>query len=78
VKLLLFTVYESLGLGEFRPTKIVLRLVNWSIRLPKGLSKDMFIKVGEFIYSVNFVVLALRIILGDSYNKCTITLIRVF
>ena len=34
VNLLLFTLYEKLVLGELRPTKIVLQLVDRSTRLP--------------------------------------------
>ena len=52
-----FIVYEKLGLGELRPTKIVLQLADRSIRLPQGVVEDVLIKVGEFIFSIEFIVL---------------------
>ena len=57
VKLLPFTMYERLGLGELRYTKIILQLANMSTRLSRGVVEDVLIKMGEFIFFVDFVVL---------------------
>jgi len=57
VNLLLFTVYERLGLGELRPTKIFLQLANRSTRMLRGVVEDVLIEVGKFIYHVDFLVL---------------------
>ena len=35
VNLLIFTVYDRLGLGELRPIKIILQLANRSTRFPE-------------------------------------------
>jgi len=50
-------------LGELKPTKIVLQLAYRSTRATKGLVKDILIKVSEFIYPVDFVVLKLSLLL---------------
>lgn len=57
VNLLPFTVYEKLGLGELKPTKMVLQLADRSTRLPRGVIEDVLLKVGEFIFPVDFIVL---------------------
>ena len=52
-----FMVYERLGLGELKSTIMVFQLVDRSTRLPRGMVEDVLIKVREFIFSVDFVVL---------------------
>ena len=57
VNFLPYLVYEKLGLGELKSTKTILHLANRSTRTPKGLVEDVLIKVGEFTYPIDFVVL---------------------
>ena len=64
VNLLPFTVYERLGLGELKSIKIVLQLSDRSIRLPKGLIEDVLVKVGDFIYPVDFAVLETEVVVN--------------
>ena len=49
-------VYKRLRLGDLKPTKMILLLTNHSTRLPKMIVKDVSVKVGKFIFSVDFVV----------------------
>ena len=46
-----------MGLGELKPTKVTLQLANRSIKVPKGMIEDVLIKVGEFVFPVDFIVL---------------------
>ncbi|PKA60525.1 hypothetical protein AXF42_Ash017931 [Apostasia shenzhenica] len=57
VNLLPFWFYEQLGLGELKSTPITLQLVDKSITIPKGIIQDILIKVGEFIFPVDFIVI---------------------
>ena len=57
VNLIPFTKYERLELGELKPTKIIILLANRSTRVPKGIVEDVLIRVVEFIYLVEFVVM---------------------
>jgi len=50
-------VYERLGLDELKPTRTIIQLAEHSIRTPRGIIEDVLIKVCEFIFSVDFVVL---------------------
>jgi len=56
VNLMPFTEYEKLELGELKPTKMVIQLVDRSTRVPKEIVEDVLIRVDEFIYPVDFVV----------------------
>jgi len=55
VNLIPFTEYERQGLGELKPTKMIIRLADRSTRLPRGIVED--VRVGEVIYPVDFVVI---------------------
>ncbi|XP_058185868.1 uncharacterized protein LOC131303094 [Rhododendron vialii] len=57
VNLLPFSVYEQLGLGEIKPTRVTLQLVDWSIRVPKGMVEDVLVQADQFVYPIDFVVL---------------------
>ena len=57
VNLLLFSMYQQLGLGELKPTTITLSLAYRSIKIPKGTVEDVLIQVDKFYYPVDFIVL---------------------
>jgi hypothetical protein len=43
VNLLPYTVYEQLGLGELKPTKVVLQLADRSVVIPRGVVEDVLV-----------------------------------
>ena len=57
VNLLPYSVFQSLNLGELKPTCVTLLLAGRSVKLPRGVVKDMLIQVNKFIYQVDFIVL---------------------
>ena len=57
VNLLPYSVYKQLGLRELKPTTITLSLADRSVKIPKGIVKDVLVKVDKFYYPVDFVVL---------------------
>ena len=57
VNLLPYSMYKQLGLGELKPTNITLSLADRSMKIPKGKVEDVLIKVDNFYYSIDFVVL---------------------
>nr|ABD63180.1 F7F22.15, related [Asparagus officinalis] len=57
VNLLPYSVYQQLGLGILNPTKCTLQLADRSVKVPMGELEDVLIKVGDFIFPVDFVVL---------------------
>ena len=67
VNLLPFSVYEQLGLGELKPTTITLQLTNRSVKIPRGVVEDVLVKIDQFYFSVDFIVLDTQPVL----NACT-------
>ena len=57
VNLMPHSVYKQLGLGELEPTTITLSLADRSVKIPKGIVKDVLVKINNFYYPVDFVVL---------------------
>ena len=57
VKLLPYSVYKQLGLGELKPTNITLSLADRSVKIPNGIVEDVLVKIDKFYYPVDFVVL---------------------
>ena len=50
-------MYKQLGLGELKPTNITLSLADRSVKIPKGIVEDVLVKVDNFYYPVDFMVL---------------------
>jgi hypothetical protein len=77
INLLPFTVYQQMGFGDLKPTSITLQLADGSVRTPKGMVEDVLIKIENFYYLVDFVILdteptlhpanSIPIILGKSF-----------
>lgn len=57
VNLLPYTVYEKLGLGELKPTKVVLQLANRSVVIPRRVVEAVLVRVDKFYFLVDFIVL---------------------
>jgi hypothetical protein len=66
VNLLPFSVYQELGLGEMKSTRVTLQLADRSVRVPRGVVEDVLVQVGQFIYPVDFVILD-----TNSTDSCT-------
>ena len=57
VNLLPYSVYKQLVLGDLKPTNITFSLVDRSMKITKGIVKDVLVKVDKFYYPIDFVVL---------------------
>ena len=57
INLMPLLVFRKLGLKEVKPTTISLQMANRSLTFPRGIIKDVLVKVDKFIFSVDFVVL---------------------
>jgi len=47
----------QLEVGELKPTKVTLQLTDRSVKVPLGEITDVQIKIGEFIFLVDFIIL---------------------
>ncbi|XP_038978648.1 uncharacterized protein LOC120108978 [Phoenix dactylifera] len=57
VNLMPYSVYLQLGLGEIKPTSVVLQLADRSVKIPRGIVEDVLIQVDKFYYPVDFLIL---------------------
>ena len=57
VNLLPYSVYVELGLGELEPTNITLQLADHSVKIPRGIVKDVLVQVDKFYFPMDFVIL---------------------
>jgi hypothetical protein len=76
VNLLPYSDFQSLNLGELKPTFVTLLLVDRSVKVPRGIVEDVLVQVDKFIYPMDFVVLNTQPI--EACNSIPIILGRPF
>ena len=54
------SVVQRLSLGELTLTTIILQMADRSMAQPKGVLEDVLVKVGKFIFPVDFVVMKME------------------
>ena len=57
INLMLLSLVKILILGMLTPTTLSLQMVDRSITQPKGILEDVLVKVGKFIFPMDFVVI---------------------
>ncbi|XP_077228486.1 uncharacterized protein LOC143861442 [Tasmannia lanceolata] len=77
VNLIPFSVFKQLGLGDLKPTTITLQLADRTIKTPKGMVEDVLVKVGDFLFPVDFVILDTEPVVNNN-DQITIILGRPF
>ena len=53
-------VVQRLSLGELTPTTITMQMDDRSMAQPKGVLEDVLVKVGKFIFPIDFVVMKME------------------
>ena len=54
------SVVQRLILGELTPTSITLQMADRSMAQPEGILEDVLVKVGKFIFPVDFVIMKME------------------
>ncbi|GJY32874.1 reverse transcriptase domain-containing protein [Tanacetum coccineum] len=57
ISLMPYAMYQKLGLGEPKPTRISLELADRSIQYPRGIVENVLIKVDKLVLPIDFVIL---------------------
>ncbi|GKE89962.1 reverse transcriptase domain-containing protein, partial [Tanacetum coccineum] len=84
INLMPLSIWKKLSLPDLTPTRMTLELADRSITYPKGLAEDIFVKVGKFHFSTDFVVVDFEadprvpLILGRSFLRTDRALIDVY
>ena len=60
INLMSFSILQKLELKEPKPFNVILELVDRSITYPRGILKDVLVKVDKFIFPIDFVVLDIK------------------
>ena len=83
INLMPLSVVHRLSLGELLPTTITLQMADRSMALPEGVLEDVLVKVGKFIFPVDFVIMKMEedtqvpILLGRPFSATGAALIDV-
>nr|GEY12886.1 reverse transcriptase domain-containing protein [Tanacetum cinerariifolium] len=84
INLMPLSIWKKLSLPEHTPTRMTLELADRSITRPKRVAEDVFVKVGKFHFSTDFVVVDFEadprvpLILGRSFLRTGRALIDVY
>nr|GEX58988.1 reverse transcriptase domain-containing protein [Tanacetum cinerariifolium] len=84
INLMPLSIWKKISLPKLTPTRMTLELADRSITHPKGVVKDVFIKVGKFHFLTDFVVVDFKadprvpLILGRSFLRTGRALIDVY
>ncbi|XP_022041101.1 uncharacterized protein LOC110943675 [Helianthus annuus] len=57
INLMLASMFDRLGLGKTSPTKMSIQLADRSIKYPQGVVKNLLVKVEDFVFPADFVIL---------------------
>ena len=60
INLMPLSMVKRLSLGELTPTIIILQMADRSMAQPEGVLEDVLVKVGKFIFLVDFVVMKME------------------
>nr|GEY90564.1 reverse transcriptase domain-containing protein [Tanacetum cinerariifolium] len=84
INLMPLSIWKKLSIPELTPTRMTLKLADRSITRPKGVSEDVFVKVGKFHFPTDSVVVDFKadprvpLILGRSFLRTGRALIDVY
>nr|GEY59937.1 reverse transcriptase domain-containing protein [Tanacetum cinerariifolium] len=84
INLMPLSIWKKLSLPELTPTRMTFELANRSITRPKGVTEDVFIKVGKFHFQTDFIVVDFKadpfvpLILGRSFLRTGRALIDIY
>nr|GEZ21085.1 hypothetical protein [Tanacetum cinerariifolium] len=57
VSVMPLTTFTNLGLGDLAPTKLTVELADRIVKYPKGVAKNVPVGIGNFVFTVDFIVL---------------------
>ncbi|GJY19154.1 reverse transcriptase domain-containing protein [Tanacetum coccineum] len=84
INLMPLSIYEKLGIGPLKPTRMTLELANRSITFPMGIAEDVIVKVENFNFLADFVIIdfdadpRVPIILGRPFLRTAKALVDLY
>lgn len=83
INLIPLDFFKKLGVGESKPTRMSIQLVNRSTKYPTGIIKDVLVQIEDLVFYINFVLIDMSgdievlLILGRPFLATTNALIDV-
>ena len=83
INLMPLSVVQRLSLGELTPTAITLQMADRSMEQPEGILEDVLVKVGKFVFLMDFVVMQMEedtqvpLLLGRPFLATGVALIDI-
>ncbi|GJS03237.1 ribonuclease H-like domain-containing protein [Tanacetum coccineum] len=57
VSVMPFSTYTNLGLGILSHTRLTIKLADRTIKQPRGVAKNVLVRIGKFIFPIDFIIL---------------------
>nr|GEU44747.1 uncharacterized protein [Tanacetum cinerariifolium] len=57
VSVMPFSTYSNLGLGDLAHSRLTIELADKTIKHPRGIAKNVLVRIGKFIFPTDFVIL---------------------
>ncbi|GJT90005.1 retrotransposon protein, partial [Tanacetum coccineum] len=57
VSVMPFSTYTNLGLGILSHTRLTIELADRTIKQPRGIAKNVLVRIGKFIFPIDFIIL---------------------
>ncbi|GKB04002.1 RNA-directed DNA polymerase, eukaryota, partial [Tanacetum coccineum] len=57
VSVMPFSTYTNLGLGDLTQTSLTIELVDRTIKHPRGIAENVLVRIGKFIFPIDFIIL---------------------
>ncbi|GKC86678.1 DNA/RNA polymerases superfamily protein [Tanacetum coccineum] len=57
VSVMPYSTFTNLGLEKLAPTKLIIELVDKTVKCPKGIAKNVLVGIDKFVFHVAFIVL---------------------
>ncbi|GKC74132.1 ribonuclease H-like domain-containing protein [Tanacetum coccineum] len=84
VSIMPFSTYTNLGLGILSHTRLTIELADQTIKQPRGIAKNVLVRIGKFIFLIDFIILDILedndvpLILGQPFLSTAHSKIDVF
>ncbi|GKF04329.1 putative reverse transcriptase domain-containing protein, partial [Tanacetum coccineum] len=84
VSVMPLSTYLDLGLGELAHTKLIVELVDRTVKYPKGIAENVLVGIGKFVFPIDFIILDMPedikvpLILGRPFLSTALANIDVF
>ncbi|GJT09894.1 putative reverse transcriptase domain-containing protein [Tanacetum coccineum] len=79
-----YSTYNTLGLGDLIPTKLIVELADRTVKRPKGIAENVLVGIDKFTFLVDFIILDILedfktpLILGRPFLSTAHAIINVF